>query len=375
MMRVPQVAIRSAAGLLAVAVVVTAWRVANPPPAFRAAARIQVAEDPVTDVAGEVTALMRQVSGTPVAVTRVNGGHLIEVSLQGADADLVGRTVNDVVDDFLRTREADRARRAQALLGEIAADVKRQTEVVQRVERARADARAQMARIERDREAVTARLRDVEFSLARARERVAELEPLVTYLKSGRPPEALSVIQNFPFIQQLQGRLAVLEGERASLLTRYGQEHPEIERNADERASVAAKLRGEIANITGMLARDYEAVRIELAWLENDRKEVLQLSKQPLPSDGEYMSLSRRLSAERDALSALELREQDISEIVAHPGSGVARVDRAAPVRPMVPSPAQWPWALAALAALAAALAAPSILRTIGRSGARRVPE
>jgi len=374
-MRVPQVVIRGAAGVLAVAVVVTAWRSANPPQAYRAAARIQVVEDAVTDVDSEVTALMRQVSGTAIAVARVEDGSLIDVSLQGADADLAARTVDRAVDEFLRTREAERVRRAEALLAETAAAATRQTDIVQRAERDRAAARAQLARARRDRESAVARLGNVERSLTNARERVAELEPVVVYLRTGGAADSLSVIQNLPFMQQIQARIAELDGQRAALLTRYGPSHPDVERNAVERASADRQLQQELANMSATLAQDYEAARVELQMLEADRQQALQLSRQPLPYGSEYMSLTRRAEAERAALSALELRGQQLTAILREPGSGVVRVARAELVQPMVPSPAPWPWALGVLAALAAAFAAPSLLRSMGRSAARRRPD
>ncbi|MGE0394009.1 MAG: hypothetical protein AB7P67_10640, partial [Vicinamibacterales bacterium] len=205
-------------------------------------------------------------------------------------------------------------------------------------------------------------------SLARARARVRELRPVVTQLRAGRSPEALEVVQEMPFVRALQGQLATLDRERAALVLRLGAPQPELERHDDRRRAVAAELRAEVAGLAATLTRDYDAARLEQASLERERDAIVGQSVGPLPSGHEYLSLSRRVDEARASLERIERRQRALEAVVQAPGSGVARVDRAALAKPLVPPPARWPWVLAALAAIAITLAAPPVLRSLGRA-------
>ncbi len=367
-MHVPHVVIRSAAGLLAAAAVLTAWQRANPRPVYRAAARVHIAVDPVTSLESELKSLGRLAEGTGVAVVRADGPDAVELFLQTSDPAAAASAVNGVIDAYLSARSAERARRAEALLTEVRAGMTREAAVVKRAELERNAAQTLVARTRRDQDSARAQLKNIEEPLARARARVAELEPVVTHLRSGRSAEALSLVQGMPFVRAGQERLAALDAERAGLLTRYGPSHPEIARNRDARQTAVAALQAQIADLTETLTQDYDAARLELASLEPVREKALQVTDGPLPSRAEYVSMTRRVDEARASLTALEQREQQLAAIVREPGSGVARVDRAEPVRPLPRSVARWPWALALLAALAAAMAAPSVLKSFART-------
>lgn len=361
--RVPQIVIRSAAGLLAAAVVVTAWRAAYPPEAHRAAARIQIAEDAVTSVAGELAALEGQIAGTPMAVTRVEGASAIELSLQSDDPEVSARTVNQAVDVYLRIRTDERARRARALLAETRAAITQQQAVVARAEQERASAQALLARGRQDRASVVTQLKSVEASLAAARARVAELAPLAGPIKSGRSAASLNAVQAMPFVQVMQERIAALDDERAALVGRYGASHPDVERSSRAREKASAELQAQLASLSATLLRDYEAALLEQEVLERERQAIFRRPDGPLPSGVEYLALSRQAEDARAALATLERRAEELDRVE---GTPVARAERAVPARPMVPPPTPWPWALALAAAFVAAWAAPSLLRSIG---------
>lgn len=364
-MHVPQIVIRTAAALLAGAVVVTAWRAASPPVAYRASARIQIPEDPVTSVAGELEALGRQVAGTAMAVTRADDGGAIDVSLQSGDPAGAVQTVNTAVDTYLRTRGVDRTGRARALLVETTAAIAEQRTVVDRAEQERAAAQTLVARARRDRASAATQLKDIDASLARARARVAELAPVAVALRSGRSAESLSAVQAITFVRAMQERIAVLESEETALRTRFGSAHPEIARIRSEREKATAELQTELANLSATLLNDYDAATLERAVLEREREQVLRRPDVSLPSGGEFLSLSQRVDRERASLALLERRAQELNEVE---GSPVGRADGAALVRPMVPPPARWPWVLGLLAAITAAWAARPLLRSIART-------
>lgn len=370
-MRATRLVIRSAAGLFAATVVATAWRASGPPATYRAAARLAITEDAAADVPGEIAALKRYAGRAHVAVVS-DAANVIEISLDAGDPLAAVEAADTVVDEYLRTRRSERARRAAAMLAETEARVKKQAGVVRRLERDLAGAQTVLARVRRDRQSAASHLRNLERSIGRAQERLAELEPLVAHIRSGRPAEHLSVVQNTLDVQALQARVAGLDGERAALLARYGPAHPQLQRNAADRAAVVARLQTEIANIAGMVTHDYETTRLDKQWLEGERDKALLLSTQPLPSRGEYESLFRRAQEERAAHAASVRRQQELQDIVQVPGPGVTLVERVPPVRNTPGHPSPWPWAIGLLAAVAVLFAARAVVR---RRSARTEPE
>ena len=150
----------------------------------------------------------------------------------------------------------------------------------------------------------TARLTEISNHLVAAQAAMYDAETrqrqMTDASAKGRSDESVSVLQN-PLLQNLKTDLARSEAKLADVSQRYDRNHPQYMSAQAELESLRGKVAAEVANATGIVAREAQIARQNTMDLqramEQQRKRILDLQH----NQDEYSVLKRDVESARAA--------------------------------------------------------------------------
>ena len=295
-----------------------------------------------------------------IEVEPVRGSRLVDIFFISADPDFAARAVNVLGEEYVEQNLAFRVQNSDKTLQWIIQEVAKQQQVVQDSERLLAEYREnQNALSLEDRQnIIVSRLNQVNDSVARARTTRIQKEALYNQVRNTAEPDGVAAIAANPLVQQLRTRMVELERDRARLLERYGERHPDVIKATGQLADARRQRDAEIAKAIESIKADYEAAAAEerqlTADLETQKGQATDLNRKSI----DYSVLEREAESNRQVYESLLQKEKELRVISNSRANNVRLLDRAeVPGGPFSPN-TQRAWMMAMLFGLGIGVAA-----------------
>ena len=273
-------------------------------------------------------------------VVPVKNSRLVTVSYEAYRPELAAAVANKhsqlYIEQTLEFRYQTSAEAAQ-WLGQ---QIEQQKKQVEDAERALQKVKEEegIVNIEERRTLLEQKLKEVGTSLTSLRTQRLEREALYNQMRRASNPEELPDVMRSPLVQSLRIELANLEREKAQLLERYGEQHPEVIKVSNQIRETKTKIAGESQRVIRAAENDYKAAAAQEASvasaLEAAKAEALDLSRRSV----QYDTAKRDADAGKDVLNSLLARHKQTDVAQELRNSNIRVVDPAStpedPVRP-----------------------------------------
>lgn len=311
---------------------------------------VGLSEEPVTVLESEAPRLAREMAidlfANGLEVTTDGGTYLITISYTALtaakSAQIANRLAEVYVDDQLKSKlfTTDRAsvwldERLSTLRDEV-----RQAE--EAVERYKADNNlvgTQNGTLLNDQE-----LSSLNSELIQARADLAERQAklgLVQSLRSrGQGLDAIGEVVASPVIIGLRAQETQLLRSEAELASLYGARHPKMQELATEKASVQAKINGEVGRITTVLANDVSVAQARVQTIESQLNGYKSRSTENRGAEVKLRELERQADTSRSLYEAFLTRSKEMGEQqeITEPDARLVGI-ATPPNRPSTPGP------------------------------------
>lgn len=268
-------------------------------------------QDTAATEADRVTAYFAALRVYPVSQSRV-----IVVEFASPDPDLAARTVNTIVETYLRLQQDAKRRAARQASAWLAGEIARLRGAVAdseaRVEAFRADADLHLG-ID-DTPLSNQQISELTTQLGLARAQVADADgkarEIRAQIASGHPLEA-SEILNTDLIRNLIERRAQLKGALAEHSSTLLGEHPRIKALRAMIAALDSQIRAEADALANALEGDARIARARAEQLEQDLDRLKRAAADANNRTPQLQALSREAAAERELLASYLARYWD----------------------------------------------------------------
>jgi capsular exopolysaccharide synthesis family protein len=299
------------------------------------------AEEPRPDETGVESALVDAFLAR-VTVEPVRGSRLVDVTFEATDPVFAARAVNTLVQEYVNQNLEVRISSLTNQLAWLEAEVKRQQQQLEASERALAEYRETQdaAALADNQNIVISRLNQLSDEATRARtDRIQKQTIWEQVEKAGEDRETLSVILQNQMVQSLRARLTDLRRQRAQLLERYFEKHPDVIKINAEIETVEQQYTREIQKAVQNARAEYEAA------LAREREINQELERQKAAAAAldrknvDYSILLRTAETNRQMYNDLLRREQELRVIANSRANNVRVVDEAqVPTEPYAPN-------------------------------------
>ena len=331
---------------------VNRWR--TPPPA---APELPAADETVNELAA-IGAFLGGVEIIPVKGTR-----LVEIAYTSSDAQYAALAANTLAREYVQQNLDLKLANTTATINWLGEELGKQRDKVEAAERAMAEYQeGQNAMSLDDRQnIVIARLNSLNDAVTKAK--TARLHKEAAYRQLGNLRGDSADADSYPMIaqnstiQEIKQQLAHLNGEKAKMSLRYGPQHPEMERIANQIESSTARLRAETAKLLESIGNDYRAAMAEeqnlSGSLEEQKRHAIDLNRKNIT----FSILQREAESERQVYNALLQQEKELRVVSNSRANNVQLMDDAElPGRPFTPNHSR-DWLLALVLGLALGVA------------------
>lgn len=268
-------------------------------------------QDTAASEADRVTAYFAALRVYPVSQSRV-----IVVEFASPDPDLAARTVNSIVEAYLRLQQDAKRRAARQASAWLAGEIARLRGAVAdseaRVEAFRAEADLHLG-ID-DTPLSNQQISELTTQLGLARAQVADADgkarEIRAQIASGRPIEA-SEILNSDLIRNLVERRAQLKGALAERSSTLLGEHPRIKALRAMIAALDSQIRAEADALANALDGDARIARARAEQLEQDLDRLKREAADANNQTPRLHALSREAATERELLASYLARYWD----------------------------------------------------------------
>ena len=297
-----------------------------------------------------------------VAAEPVRGSRLVDVSFVGNDPQFVATAVNTLVDEYVAQNLESKVNALEKSLAWIAGEVERQRELVQASERAMADYREQQNALSLDnrQNVVVTRLNQLNDAVTRARTDRIQREGLWRQVQeAGKDRAALGGLVQNTTLQSLRTRLSELQRDRALLLERYFDKHPDVQKVQASIAEIEGQIDGELNKAVQTVRTDYEAAMAQERSLSQAFSEQSTAAAALSRKSADYSVLERNAESNQKIYNELLQRQNELRVIANSRANNVRVVDRAEiPQSPFTPDHRRdWLFALAVGLALGVGMA------------------
>ncbi|MGH9349743.1 MAG: GumC family protein [Vicinamibacterales bacterium] len=286
-----------------------------------------------------------------VQVVPVRSSRLVDVAFTSADPEFAARAVNVLAEEYVQQNLEFKLENTKKTLDWLTREVARQQGVVQTSERLMAEYREnQNALSLEDRQNIVgARLTQVNDAVTRAKTQRVQRETVYRQVTDAKDRDALTAIIRNPQIQNLKTRQGELERDRARLLERYGERHPQVQNVASQIADTRRQIDAEIDKTVAAIKNEYEAAVAEertlARELETQKGAAMDLNRKGI----DYSVLQREAESNRQVYESLLQREKELRVIANSRANNVRLLDRAeVPGGPFTPDVSR-AWMMAVL--------------------------
>jgi capsular exopolysaccharide synthesis family protein len=315
-------------------------------------------EPPKPDETSAESAMIAAFLGR-VRVVPVPDSKLVDVFFQGLDAPFTATAANTLVDEYVAQNLEVKKQSTQNMLEWLEREVEAQQAKVEQSERDLAAYRDRENAMSLDdkNNIVLSRLNALNDAVLRARTVRIEKEASYKQIKSAAAPDTVPVIAQNSQINLLKQQLAELQREKARLMERYLEKHPEVGKINAQLADTERQIDLETSRALQTVTAEYERGLLEertlAANLEEAKKDVQDLSRLSVS----YNVLDREARSNRTVYEALLQRQNELRVSSNSHANNVRVVERAeVPGGPITPT-GRRTWLLSLAVGLVAAIA------------------
>jgi capsular exopolysaccharide synthesis family protein len=315
-------------------------------------------EPPKPDETSAESALIGGFLGR-VRVVPVPDSKLVDVFFWGSDAPFTAKAANTLVDEYVAQNLEVKQQSTQNMLDWLEGEVATQQKKVEQSERDLAEYRDRENAMSLDdkNNIVLSRLNALNDAVLRARTVRIEKEAIYKQIKTATAPETIPVIAQNSQINLMKQQLAELQREKARLMERYLEKHPEVGKINAQLADTERQIDAATSRALQTVTAEYERALLEertlAANLEEAKKDVQDLSRLSVS----YNVLEREARSNRTVYEALLQRQNELRVSSNSHANNVRVVERAeVPGAPMAPTGSRT-WLLSLAVGLVAAIA------------------
>jgi succinoglycan biosynthesis transport protein ExoP len=269
---------------------------------------------------------------------------------------------NTLVDEYVEQNLAVKLQSTENMLEWLANELEVQQDKMERSERALAEYRDNKDAMSLDdrNNIVLSQLNSLNDSLLRARTNRIEKEVLykqVQNLSGSERPDTIPLVAQNPQVQSLKRQLTDLQQQKAQLMERYTDRHPEVQKINAQLADTNEQIEVETARTLQTVKADYDRATLEertlASNLERAKADVKDLSRLSV----DYNVMEREAESNRTVYNALLQRERELRVSANSRLNNVRVVERAeVPGGPVSPT-GRKTWLLSLAIGLVAAIA------------------
>ena len=287
-----------------------------------------------------------------LGVAQVRGSQLVDVTFIATDPEFAARAANMFAEEFVANNLALKVQSVEKSAEWLTEEVAKQGKLVQESElkltqyKEKQDAGA----LDSSQNIVVARLTQSNEALTRARMDRISKEGLWRQIEAaGQDIESITSVLNNTSIQTLRSTLNSLQQERARLSERYGDKHPEVQKNLSALTQTETQLKAQIAKARQNAKNEYDQAAQQERELQGQLNEAKQAATALGRKGVDYAVYQREAESNRTIYNQLLTREKELRVVANSRTNNVRVVDRAeVPPLPFAPNHRRdWAYAIA----------------------------
>ena len=285
-------------------------------------------------------------------VAQVRGSQLVDLLFTATDPDFAARAANLFAEEYVANNLALKVQTLEKSAEWLTGEVEKQGKLVQESElkltqyKEKQDAGA----LDSSQNIVVARLTQSNEALTKARMDRIQKEGLWRQIEgAGQDIESITSVLNNANIQTLRSTLNSLQQERARLSERYGEKHPDYQKNLSALTQTQNQLQAEIAKARQNAKSEYDQAAQQERELQGQLNEAKQAATALGRKGVDYAVLLREAESNRTVYNQLLTREKELRVVANSRTNNVRLVDRAEiPAAPFAPNHRRdWAYAIA----------------------------
>jgi capsular exopolysaccharide synthesis family protein len=297
-----------------------------------------------------------------IGVSQVRNSHLVDIVFTSSDPEFAAKAVNVAAEEYVAQNLEQRGSSANKTLQYLREEVAKTQADVQENERRLAEYRETQNAVSLGDGAniVNSRLNQVSDRLTQARAARQRSEVLYNQVKDANPKElaSLAAITANPAVQTLRGQLGNLERERARLLDRYTETHPDVLKVKTQIADTERQINVEVDRAVQTIRSEYDAARSEERSFQQDLDAQESAATDLGRKSVDYSVLEREAEGKRQIYEQLLKSENELRVISNNKANNVRLLERArVPGAPFTPD-LRKAWMMAILLGLGLGVAA-----------------
>jgi succinoglycan biosynthesis transport protein ExoP len=296
-------------------------------------------------------------------IVPIKGTRLVEIVYTSPDPEYAALAANTVAKEYVQQNLDSKLLNSNTTLEWLKSELEKQRTKVEAAERSMANYQEGQNAMSLDnrQNIVIARLNSLNEAVTKAK--TARLQKEALYRQLGNVTADTAGVDTFPVIAQnstirdLKQEVGRLNAEKARMLQRYREGHPEILKVNTQIETAASRLRTETGKVLEAIGNDYRAALAEErgmnASLEDQKRQAIDLNRKNI----NYSILQREAEGERHVYNALLQQEKELRVVSNSRANNVQLMDAAeVPGGPYTPNHGR-DWLMALVLGLAIGLA------------------
>jgi polysaccharide biosynthesis transport protein len=313
------------------------WRTAVQPVKPARPAEPAKAASEVPDESGLVGAFLSRVAVEPVRDSR-----LVDITFRSLNPEFAAQATNTLMDEYVDQNLAAKLHTSQATLDWLQTELGKQQQKVEESERALAEYREKQNAMSLDdkQNIVLSRYNKLNDDLMRARTERAQRKAFYDQIRAGNDAsvDAIPAVGQNPQVVAAKTRVVELQRQRASLLDKYGDKHPQVVANRTALEDARTQLDTETTKAVQSVRTEYETALLQEQTLSR-ALEAAKVDVQDLGRKGvDYNVLEREAKSNHTVYDTLLQQEKELRVASSSRTNNVRIIDRAevpkAPMRP-----------------------------------------
>jgi len=291
------------------------------------------AEAPKADETGDESGLVSAFIGR-VNVEPVRGSHLVDVAFVSEDPKFAAEAVNALIEEYVNQNLELKLQSTQGMLDWLDKELDNQQKRVEQSEKGLAEYREKENALSLDdkQNIVLSRLNQLNDAVTRARTERVQKESLYNQVKAianGTAPDAIPAIATNPGVAGAKAKLSDLQREKAKLLERYQDKHPQVINVNAALQDAQRQLDLEIVRAVQSVKNEYETAVLQEQTLARNldgaKSEAQDLNRKGIG----YGVMEREAKSNREVYQSLLTREKELRVSANSRTNNVRVVDRA----------------------------------------------
>src|SRR4029453_6576862 len=277
-----------------------------------------------------------------VAVAPVRDSRLVDVTFRSLNPEFAAQAANTLLDEYVDQNLAAKLHTSQATLDWLQPELGKQQQKGEESERALAEYREKQNAMSLDdkQNIVLSRYNKLNDDLMRARTERSQRKALYDQIRAGNDAsaDAIPAVGQNPQVVAAKTRGVELQRQRAALLDKYGDKHPQVVANRTALEDARTQLDTETTKAVQSVRTEYETALLQ----EQTLSRALEAAKGDVQDLGrknvDYNVLEREAKSNHTVYDTLLQQEKELRVASSSRTNNVRIIDRAevpkAPMRP-----------------------------------------